>query len=183
MIARKSLSVLVLLLSVAYIGCVVPKAPSLDSLVEGRKLIDKGTILMRKGDLDRAEATFGVAYESSRLPAALDGIGCVAVLKHDFPTAERIFLRVLREHPEYPTVRGNLALLYRLWDRSEESREQYRIAIGADPRNFRIRNNYAALLSDYFKSPQGHVVMRRELLSASAVAEHPVVMRNLERIE
>ena len=144
-----------------------------------QELVDSGTMLMRAKRLDEARAAFTLSHELLPTPAAVDGLGCVAFLEGDVRRAEKLFVKANQMEPNYVNALANLALLYEIDGRSELAERLYRRALGADPENFRARNNFAGLLAE----TRGRTTARAELLKAQSVIEHPVVLDNLEKLE
>lgn len=173
-----------ILLSGTLWGCALPQSPDISAQNQALQLVDQGTYYVRAGELDRAEAAFKVAYEAGKLAAAVDGLGCVAFLRGNAQSAERYFIQAYQMDESYNDSLANLALLYESRGLYSKAEAMYRLAIKQDPRNFRARNNFAGLLFDNNKG--GSVaarVAREELLKAEALAEHPLIKDNLNKIE
>ena len=160
-------------------GCA--ELPGVDphEALRAESLLDQGILKLRQGQLDDAAAAFQVAYEIAPSAGALDGLGCVALLSRNFAQAERLFLRALETEPEYRNALGNLGLLYELTGRRREALQLYQAAIRSNPRNFRFRNNLAALLAEGASSERERAEALNQLREAAALASHPLIMSNL----
>lgn len=150
-----------------------------DEYHEGLRLIDEGTLRLRAGELDEAEATFIAAAELAPLAAALDGRGCVAFLRGDLSAAERWFTAAWEMDRTYEHSLANLALVREAQGDQAGAERLYRAAITEEPRHFRARNNYAAFLVQMKGST---VEGRQELLKAAALADHPLIRQNLDQL-
>jgi len=82
-------------------GCWVIATPNTEQLFEAQRLLNQGTVHLRKAELEQAEAAFRIAYEIAPGAAALDGLGSVAFLQSDFKKAERFFLKAHQIEPNY----------------------------------------------------------------------------------
>lgn len=173
-------NLLCVLISVLACGCSVVEAPpTLEAYQRASHLIDQGTLLLREGDLDRAEATFMVAYEIARLPAAIDGLGCVAFLRGDLGMAERRFIEAYQADEGYNNALGNLAMVYEAQGRDRAAEKLYARAVQENGENFRIRGNFGAFLAKRGSREDARV----EFLKAASIASHPLIEENLKRVE
>lgn len=152
-------------------------------------LVDEGTSLMKQGELKRAEASFKLALEVAPLAAAYDGLGCIAFLQGDMMQARQLFIIAYDMDPSYERPLANLGLTYEAEGDTIKAREFYETALRKDPRDFMVRNNYAALLQANAAESknQRETLMRRDqvlelLLQAEALSPHPLIKKNLERI-
>lgn len=173
-------------------GCLPIAPPDSESGRRASQLIDQGTEALRHGDLDRAEAAFSVSAELFPRPAAIDGLGCVALLRGENERAERFFNAALEADFGYTEALGNLALLYEQWGKPDKAREYYLRAISADPGNFRVRNNYGVFLAhceiskdcdmsqEYGTADSTDV--RQQLLRAAVLQDSEIIGANLERV-
>lgn len=187
---RPSSLCLLVLLMVNLTGCVMPQSPNPAKQAQALSLIDQGTIALRAGELDRAEATFQAAWEIDELPAAVDGLGCVAFLRGDSKRAEELFIQAYQMDDDYTEALGNLALLYEANGLSENARQLFERAIAENPGNARVRNNFAAYLKeraredgDSERSAQTSARARQELFKAHALSPHPLIEQNLEKVD
>lgn len=175
----------VLLFAVGLVGCVpVQESPEPDAIADGLHLIDQGTAYLQMSDLARAKAAFEVAWDLAALPAALDGLGCVAFLEGDLARAQKYFVSAYEQDETYTTALGNLALLYESVGMTNEAQILYKRVLKEDPRNFRARNNFAGFLIEH--KNEGTVTReraKRELLRAEALTDHSFIQKNLEKVE
>lgn len=165
-------------------GCANVRQPELADRNRTKELIEQGRYYLRSGDLDKASAAFEVALEIAPAAAAFDGLGCVALLRGHYSEAERYLWKAYESDESYNHSLGNLALLYEARGEVSQAGSMYEWALQADPKNFRVRNNYAVYLAEHTgeKSlPTDRV--KRELLKAHALAEHPVIEDNLKSID
>ena len=163
------------------LGCVSGKQPSLDDMRESRRLVNQGTLFLRQGLLDQARASFSMARELDGSAAAIDGLGCVAMLEQRFEIAQRYFIRAYELDNNYADALGNLALLYELYGYLNEAETLYRRALAIDPKNFRTRNNYAAFLHDHRGGKD--IRVEDEFNKAFSLTPHPLIKANLEIID
>jgi Flp pilus assembly protein TadD len=125
-------------------GCFGTKVPQ-HRLDRAHQLVDEGAKALRAGKLDDADASFSMADELAAIPAAVDGRGCVALLKGDWDKAERFFIKAHTLDSEYTRALGNLGLLRDLQGRKEEAKTLYSKVLTYDPDNGEVRNNLAVL--------------------------------------
>lgn len=152
---------------------------------EARELIDKGTAHLREYELEDAQAAFSLAVELAELPAAYDGLGCVALLAGEYKIAEQYFVYAYNKDENYKNALGNLAYLYEIRGFKIRARQLYLAAIEENPGNFRFRNNFAAFLVDDKYSSSRSVDLTRaktELFKAQALFKHKVISDNLKQL-
>lgn len=165
---------------VVLMGCsIATKTPSAASQQNALELIDQGTLWLRTGDFDRAQASFETAWQIGKLAAALDGLGCVAFRKQQPRLAEKYFIQAYQFDQRYSFSLANLALLYKRYGLSQQALQMYKEAISHNPKNFRARNNFGVLLSDIDTTQQAS---KRELLRAAALKRDPLIESNLRSI-
>jgi len=169
------------LLTLMLLGCTIGNVPSSIAQRQAMELVDQGTQYLRQADLDRAEAAFSVAYQLHRSSAALDGLGCVSFLRGDAVQAEKLFIQAYQADESYYNSLANLALLYESRGLYSQARATYRLAIREDPANFRARNNLAGLMFEGRNSERR--AARHQLLKAQALARHPLIEKNLVKLE
>jgi tetratricopeptide (TPR) repeat protein len=158
-------------------GCFVTHAVDAKSRQQALELIDRGVVLMRRGDLENAAAAFQVAEELAHLPAALDGLGCIAFLKGENLAAEDFFKRALEIDFSYTEAVGNLALLYEQMGRPQQAEEYFSRAIELSPANYRFRNNYAIFLAQRDSSSKR--LAKEQLARALVLVDTPLVEANM----
>ncbi len=177
-------NLLIPLLTIALVACSAVQPVSVDEQQEALALVDKGTLLLRERVLDEAEAAFDVAWQLAKLPAALDGLGCVAFGRENYTAAEQIFAKVYELDPSYTNALVNLAQVYERTGRVALAEGLYQRGLVADPRHFRARNNLAVLIVEH--GGDGDRTTRKareELLRARAVIDHPILEENLRQLE
>ncbi|RIL08251.1 MAG: hypothetical protein DCC75_09410 [Proteobacteria bacterium] len=166
-------------------SCVPPIGTKLED-GQALSLVDRGTLHLRHGELDKAYASFTAAYQIEESAAALDGMGCVELLRGEFEVAERNFIAAITADPEYSQARGNLGLLYELRGKKLEARQMYQSAMALDPKNFHAKNNLAGLLVELERELGGGSGLRGEarliLLQAEALSGHPLIKENVSRL-
>ena len=165
-------------------GCAATSERTVMEEQEALALIDRGTLHLRGGRADEAQAAFDVAWELTQKPAALDGLGCVAFLRGDYLAAERIFNQVLQLDPAYSDALMNLAAVYERTERPFLAEQLYARGLDHDPQHFRARNNLAVLLAERAAArPALKEEARMELLRARELVKHPVIDENLRQLE
>lgn len=170
---------LLILFLLALSGCVAQSvAPDFASRREAQEIVDNGTLLLREGELSRAQAAFEASWAIAPSPQALDGLGCVAFLKGETKEAEELFTRALTLDEEYSHALGNLALLYESEGNHEKAKELYERGLIQEPKNFQARNNYGVFLEESGDSDTA----RGEILRAEAISGHPLIVENVSRI-
>ncbi|MBN8550219.1 MAG: tetratricopeptide repeat protein [Deltaproteobacteria bacterium] len=134
---------------------------------------------MRENELDKAEASFHLAYEIAHLPQAVDGLGCVAFRQGDRETAARLFQQAFDLDSSYSQALANLALVFEAQGREDAARVLYQRILAFDPQNAAARNNYSALLFDRQAQEQA----RDELLKAQALTQSALIEQNLKKVD
>ncbi len=173
---RSVLGISIMVLS----GCVLQRTSPLKEQ-RAQEMVDRGTILLRRGMYDHAEAAFRVALDQARVPAAYDGLGCALFLRGKPLEAESIYLKVITWFPRYAPAKANLALLYDMRGERSKALSLYEEALAQDPMNFKVRNNYGALLSNS-QNQRGKSLGKSYLTDAQVIVNHPIVRANLEAI-
>ncbi len=171
--------ILLIVITLTFAGCLVTEPPSMDAIHRARELVDQGVIYLELGELERAEATFRVAFEVAEIPQSLDGLGCVAFLRGDFESAEKLFNQAYALDPAYTYVLGNLALLYEQQGAAEKSLALYQRAIELNPANFQFRNNFGVFLKQKLDYPNLSV---SELRKGAALSPDPLIEYNLKQL-
>ncbi len=174
---RKSL--VLLATSVTFWGCAELKAPNLEQERQALALIDQGTWYLRQAELEQAKASFEIANQIALTPQGLDGLGSVAMLEGNASVAERQFVEAYSMDPSYSEALANLALLYEQQGLWPEAQRLYEITVKANPANFRARNNQAAFQFEQGERQQG---IRKRLLLAKALVDHPIIQNNLSAL-
>ena len=147
------------------------------------EMIAKGILHLRAGNLDDAEAAFLLANEIVYNPAAIDGLGCVEFNRGNFYKAERLFIDAFDENSNYFNSLGNLALLYEMVGHTKEANKLYQIATSANPKNYKIKNNFGGFLFDnYNNDSYKGMLARQEILKAKNIHPDNLILSNLEII-
>ena len=141
------------------------------------QLVDEGTARLREGRFSEADAAFSAASELAPLPAALDGLGCVALLKGEFGRAERFFSAALELDASYVEASANLALLMDLSGHQERALVLYNQYLSQVPEGGVVRNNRAVL---EYERGGGTIPAAREVAKAALFSTHAVVTSNQE---
>ena len=163
------------------IACSIVRESDVNAEHQAKELIDLGVLALQENDLDRAEAAFDLASEIAPIPEALDGLGCVALKRGQVRLAEYFFISAYEYDSNYTTALANLAFLYDTNGLHSDAENLYKTTLLTDPRNFKARNNYAALLADY-NDKKDVELSKKQLLKAEALAAHPVIVNNLKKL-
>lgn len=178
---RAELSLIVLLfLQLCLAGC-SGRGVLVDEHQRAMVLVDQGTIQLRRGELEGAQASFEMARQLGGLAQALDGLGCVALVRGDFGLAEEYFLAAYQRDATYDNPLANLALVYDLTGRHQEAEKLYRQALTREPMNIAARGNFYSFISDSLVGREAEA--RRGFLHAQALGDHPILRENLRRLE
>ncbi len=161
---------------------IIPEKPiTPGARFEAQEYVEKGAVLLQLEDLDGAKAAFEIAYDIAPIAAAVDGIGCVAFLKDEKNEARKLFLEAIRINPEYAESYGNLALLYESQGKLRQALSTYREAIEKNPKNYKIRNNFATFIAEY--NIEGKDKALYELKKAESIASHAFISENIKILE
>jgi Flp pilus assembly protein TadD len=174
------LVLLSLIVLVECTGCAMRKSVSDEQYNQAVQLVDQGVKLLRAQQFREAKVAFATAEELAPIAAAVDGLGCVALLEGDYKGAEKLFNRAYDMDATYDTALGNLALLMDITGRHERAKELYDTVIKKIPDNIGARNNRAALEYD---RGERKIVVIEELEKAKLIAKHPVITENLNRLK
>ncbi len=154
--------------------------PSASDRAHALKLVDDAVKSLRQGDLDESEASFELALEFAELAPIYDGLGCVALMRNNYEEAKRYFFYAISLDEQYTDVYGNLAMLYEVQGQVGAAEAMYEYAIAEDPDNYRVRNNFAAFQMRQQMASRGDI--RKQLFKARALAPHPLIDDNIERL-
>ena len=124
-----------------------------------------------------------LSYELSPNAAAVDGLGCVAMLQQDFRRAEKLFIEAYEMDRDYYHALGNLALLYEMQGEQQRALRMYKRAIKNNPTNVHFRNNFGVFLFEQEVGRQPEYRALLELQKAAALAPNARVVDNIETIE
>lgn len=143
---KKMMTVLFLLLSS---GCAVfeNRSPSERERRAGR-LLDSGIEYLQQHEYSKAKAAFGASFEMFPGAAALDGLGCVALMDKEYERAGEYFRQAVKLDESYSLAVHHLALMYDLSGNADEAQRFYRKALRDNPDSASLRNDYGAFIYD-----------------------------------
>lgn len=130
------------------LGCFAPRAIPEDRFRRAVLLVDAGTRFLREGNLTEARKAFELASELAPIAAAVDGLGCVALLEGRYTSAEGYFREAYEMDISYDEALVNLGLLKELQGEHEEAKAIYIKYLEKEPSSAKARNNLAALEYD-----------------------------------
>jgi tetratricopeptide (TPR) repeat protein len=128
------------------------------------------------GNFAEASRFYEVAAELAPVAAAVDGLGCIALVEGRYDEAESFFREAYQMDGEYDEALLNLGLLRELQGRQEESRDIYLNYLEKYPDSVRARNDLFALEYDRGRGKMG---ILRELAKAQTLSDDPVVRANV----
>lgn len=156
-------------------GCVLPRPPaSSENVAKAAELVDRGVIFLRGGQLEEAQASFEAASEIGQIPAALDGLGCIAFLRGEPEVAIKLFEAAYNQG-SYPMALANLAVVHESLGNLTFADTLYRRAIAEDPKNYRARGNFSVFMAEYLDEKEE---ARKELLKAKVIESNPLLVHN-----
>lgn len=128
-------------------------------------LVRKGALWLRSGDLDRAEASFGLALEyRPRMAEAVNGVALVAFRRGQYKRAEHLFRKALIFNEDLAEAHNNLGVLLCRRKAFGSCRRHLVSALAVDPGYTDARVNLARCLIRQGKLEQA----RNHLLKATA---------------
>lgn len=130
------------------LGCFAPGAIPETRFKRAVHLVDVGTRFLREGSLTEARKAFELASELAPVAAAVDGLGCVALLEGRYTSAEGYFREAYEMDSSYDEALVNLGLLKELQGEHEAARAIYLEYLEKEPSSAKARNNLAALEYD-----------------------------------
>lgn len=130
------------------VGCIRPSPIPEERYRQANDLVDVGTGFLREQDLVEARKAFELASELAPVAAAVDGLGCVALLEGRYPEADELFTEAYRMDRSYDDALANLGLLREMQGDSEGARRIYQEYLDKNPSSAGVRNNLAALEYD-----------------------------------
>jgi tetratricopeptide (TPR) repeat protein len=140
------LSILVCIAQLA--GCFTPRAVPEQRFQQASDLVDVGTRFLRERKFSDARKAFELASELAPVAAAVDGLGCVALLEGRYAQAEEYFTKAYEMDRSYDEALVNLGLAHELQGRPEEAQAIYMKYLDKNPSSAIARNNVAALEYD-----------------------------------
>lgn len=177
---QATITLCLLTLVVTLSGCFHPVGIPEERYQRAEELVEQGIGLLREERLDDAQAAFSMAHDlAPPLAAALDGEGCVALLRGEMELAEDLFRRAYESDRTYGEALANLAILMDITGRQEEAMQLYTRYLEEYPDGARARNNRAALEYDMGGSK---ISVSQELAKAALLLEDNVVADNLTKL-
>ena len=150
---------LTILMCIAHLsGCFAPGRVSEGALRKAHALVDVGTRLLRQRSLEEARKAFELASEIAPVAAAVDGLGCVALLEGRYDEAERYFVKAYEMDRSYDDALVNLGLLKELQGEPAEAKTIYLRYLESNPTSGVARNNLAALEYDQGRGRMDSVI-------------------------
>lgn len=157
-------------------ACAVKTRVSDRDRSDAEKLVDRGALFLKVYNYEKATASFALSLEIAPNAAAMDGLGCAAMLQGDFDEAEKYFKRAIELDQAYTNSLGNLALLYEIRGYPRLAKDYYEQVLQASPRDSRVLQNYGALTYD---EGGGTETSRGLILQSEALRAHPLINHNL----
>jgi tetratricopeptide (TPR) repeat protein len=150
------------------LGCTASKGVPESQIRKAQALVDVGTGFLRERRVVEARKAFQLAAELAPLAAAVDGLGCVALLEGAYDSAEGYFVEAYEMDRTYDEALINLALLRELQGESAGAEAIYMKYLMKNPSSAIARNNLAAL--EYDKG--------RRRIEAIEALERAIVLSN-----
>jgi tetratricopeptide (TPR) repeat protein len=157
-------------------GCVRASPIPEERFQQASELIDAGTGFLREQDLAAARTAFELAHELAPMAAAVDGLGCVALLEGRYPEAETLFTRAYQMDRDYDDALVNLGLVKEVQGEREEARDIYMKYLHKNPASAGVRNNLAALEYD---GGRRTMLVVEALKKAVTLSNQAVIRENL----
>lgn len=157
-------------------GCFASAPVLEEQFQKAESLVDVGTRFLREGGLVDARKAFELASELAPVAAAVDGLGCVALLEGRYDSAERYFREAYEMDRSYDEALVNLGLLKELQGKPLEAQAIYLAYLEKNPTSGSARNNLAALEYDRGRGTMDTV---EALEKAIVLLNHGVVRDNL----
>lgn len=157
-------------------ACFAPQGVPEARFRRAHELVDVGTRFLRERNFSEARQAFELASELAPMAAAVDGLGCVALLEGRYELAERYFWEAHEMDRTYDEALVNVGLVKELRGQREEARAIYLEYLGNNPLSAIARNNLAALEYD---RGMGTMVTVDELEKAIVLSDQVVIRDNL----
>jgi tetratricopeptide (TPR) repeat protein len=129
-------------------ACFAPQGVPEARFRRAHELVDVGTRFLRERNFSEARQAFELASELAPTAAAVDGLGCVALLEGSYEVAERYFWEAYEMDRSYDEALVNIGLVKELRGQQGEARAIYLKYLGKNPLSAVARNNVAALEYD-----------------------------------
>jgi tetratricopeptide (TPR) repeat protein len=148
---------------------------------QAEQYVGFGALELEQGRLEAAERWFGLALEVEQLPAALDGLGCLAFRRQNYSQARRYFEAAIALDESYYQALANLAQVEEHDGNHQRALELYARVLEQRPTHVAARNNLAVLLEEQGKLTVSE--LREELLRANLIEYQPIVIENIQKVE
>jgi len=156
------------------LGCSASRGVPESQVRKAQALVDVGTGFLRERRVVEARKAFQLAAELAPLAAAVDGLGCVALLEGAYDSAEGYFVEAYEMDRTYDEALINLALLRELQGDVVRAQDIYLKYLNKNPSSAVARNNLAALEYDRGRRRMEAV----EALEKAIVLSNQVVIRD-----
>ena len=166
----------ILLCAVQMLGCIRPSTIPEERFQRAYELVDVGTGFLRERDLREAQKAFELASELAPVAAAVDGLGCVALLEGRYLEAEALLTEAYEMDRSYDEALANKGLLREVQGDREGARRIYMEYLGKNPSSAAVRNNLAALEYD---SGMRKMKTKQALEKAITLSDQTVIRDNL----
>lgn len=130
------------------VGCFIPGSVPESDARKADALVDVGTRFLRERRLSEAKKAYELAAELAPVAAAIDGLGCVALLEGLYEVAEGYFVEAYEMDRSYDEALVNLGLVKELQGEPAEAKAIYQAYLEKHPSSGSVRNNLAALEYD-----------------------------------
>lgn len=164
----------------AVLGCVPPALLPEERYRRAEALVEKGNELLRAGKFVEARHSYDVAAELAPVAAAVDGLGCIALLEGRFDEAEELFQAAYEMDAGYDEAIMNLGLLRQLQGQTEEAQAIYLSFLEKNPDSVRARNDLFALEYD---QGRGRIDILREFAKAQTLSDEPLIRANVATLK
>lgn len=155
-------------------ACFAPEGAPEARFRRAHELVDVGARLLRERNFSEARQAFELASELAPMAAAVDGLGCVALVEGRYEVAERYFWEAYEMDTNYDEALVNIGLVRELRGQREQARAIYLEYLGRNPLSAVARNNLAALEYDRGMGTMGTV----DALEKAIVLSDQVVIRD-----
>lgn len=170
----------IILLVSAVLGCVPPTLLPEERYGKAEALVERGSELLRAGRFVEARHSYEVAAELAPVAAAIDGLGCIALLEGRYEEAGELFQEAYEMDEGYDEALMNLGLLRQLQGRGEEARAIYLSFLEKNPDSVRARNDLFALEYD---QGRGTMDILREFAKAQTLSDDPLIRANVATLK